>query len=66
MMPRVITDVLVDGRVSMRRLSVFLAEPTMTNAYVRPMSAAGREQNLVLEIRRVVLRFALLRSLLPA
>jgi|EP01047_Picozoa_sp_COSAG01_P048631 ABC-type multidrug transport system fused ATPase/permease subunit len=51
MMPRVITDVLVDGRVSMRRLSVFLAEPTMTNAYVRPMPAAGREQNLVLEIR---------------
>ena len=49
MMPRVITDVFVDGKVSMARLTTFLSEPGMTQ-YIQPMDSAGQSSGVVLEI----------------
>ena len=48
MMPRVITDVFVDGRVSMARISTFLSEPPQVE-YVKPMPD-GKRGELVLDI----------------
>ena len=50
MMPRVITDVFVDGQVSMARLTTFLSEPGMKQ-YVEPMDTAGRNSDVVLDIQ---------------
>jgi len=50
MMPNVITDVFVDGKVSMARLTTFLSEPGMAR-YVEPIDSAGRNGDLVLNIQ---------------
>ncbi len=50
MMPNVITDVFVDGKVSLARLTTFLSEPDMAR-YVQPIDSAGRNSDLVLDIQ---------------
>jgi ABC-type bacteriocin/lantibiotic exporter with double-glycine peptidase domain len=52
-LPRVITDVFVDGRVSLARLSTFLSEPAMVD-YMEKMPVDQQRGNLVLHVRNAV------------